>query len=275
MDKCYKYKKIIYKDGLFNKTIDATYIIHLRNNGRIEHIMNQLNEYHPANIVYIVFNEGFKKCKKADFIKNTMYDLVDANINIFKHAKKNNYDNVLILEDDFTFNKEIKNTYHINNINEFLDNHRNNKFMYFLGCIPFICLPYNLYTYKFIGGATHAVIFSRKIREDYLLTDQKKIFCWDTYKNKNYTNNLYMYYKPLCYQLFPETENQKNWSVNDNNIFSEYFLRIIVFTIKMVKLDKQFEPGYTYMYVLVKTIFCLLVIIPLYLLIKLIKISNN
>jgi hypothetical protein len=65
--------------------------------------MKQLNEYQPTNTVYILFNKGYKKCKKQDFITNPPYDLVDANLNIFKHAKENNYDNILILEDDFIF----------------------------------------------------------------------------------------------------------------------------------------------------------------------------
>ena len=60
-NECYNYKKIIYNNGLFNKTIDATYIIHLEGNGRLDDIMKQLNEYQPTNIVYILFNKGYKK----------------------------------------------------------------------------------------------------------------------------------------------------------------------------------------------------------------------
>jgi hypothetical protein len=122
-NKCYRYEKILYKDGLFNKTIDATYIINLEGNGRLEYIMKQLEEYHPTNIVYIVFNKGFKKCKKADFIINPPYDLVDANLNIFKHAKNNNYDNILILEDDFIFDDKILDPFHRNNVNKFINTH--------------------------------------------------------------------------------------------------------------------------------------------------------
>ena len=43
----------------------------------------------------------------------------------------------------------------------------------------------------------------------------------------------YMYYKPLCYQLFPITNNSKNWVMSD--------LLLLIFSI--LKLDKQAEPG--------------------------------
>ena len=126
-NKCYKYHKLNYNNSLFNKTIDATYIINLEGNNKLNNILSQLKEYQPTNIIYIVFNKGFRKCKKPDFIKNPPYDLVDAYINIFNHAKENNYDNILILEDDFIFNPEIKDKFHINNVNNFLIKNKSSK----------------------------------------------------------------------------------------------------------------------------------------------------
>ncbi len=64
---CYTFKKIIY-DNVLLDNVEATYIIHLKDNGRLEDIQKQLKEYQPTKIVYIVFNEGFKKCKKPEFI---------------------------------------------------------------------------------------------------------------------------------------------------------------------------------------------------------------
>ena len=84
----YKFKKILFNDGILNKSIDATYIIHLEGNGRYEHIQKQLLEYHPTNIVYILFNKGYKKSIKKPFIDKPPLDLVDAFLEVFKHAKK-------------------------------------------------------------------------------------------------------------------------------------------------------------------------------------------
>ena len=93
-EKCYYFKKINYNDGLLDNAIDATYIIHLERNGRYEDILKQLELYQPTKIVYIVFNKGYKNCKK-DNIKNSTLDLVDAFLQIFKHSKYENYDNRL------------------------------------------------------------------------------------------------------------------------------------------------------------------------------------
>ena len=58
---CYRLEHYIFNDDLLNNSIDATYIIHLENNGRLDHIMNQLTEYHPTNNVYILFNRLYIK----------------------------------------------------------------------------------------------------------------------------------------------------------------------------------------------------------------------
>ena len=56
--KCYTYKKLISNNGLYNNSIDATYVIHLENNGRYDTILKQLNNTIPTKIVYILFNKG-------------------------------------------------------------------------------------------------------------------------------------------------------------------------------------------------------------------------
>lgn len=62
-DICYRFEQYKYTDGLLNDSVDATYILHLEDNGRLESIKKQLNQCHPTNIVYIVFDKGYKKCK--------------------------------------------------------------------------------------------------------------------------------------------------------------------------------------------------------------------
>jgi hypothetical protein len=105
---CYNFKKVTYNNGLLDDAIDATYIIHLEGNGRYEDILKQLELYQPTKIVYIVFNKGYTKCQKDENIVLPAHDLVDAFLQIFKDAKHKNYDNILILEDDFIFSEKIK-----------------------------------------------------------------------------------------------------------------------------------------------------------------------
>ena len=258
---CYRFEKYIFNDGLLNNGVDATYIIHLENNGRLDNIMNQLSEYHPTNKVYILFNKGYKLCDKEN-IDLPADDLIDAFLYCFKHANEHNYNNILILEDDFIFNPEIKNIKHINNINninEYCINNINNKFILLLGCIPFISIPYNSYLYYTFSMGMHSVIYSKLMREIILNDNIQNIKDWDAYLSFNKLQ----YYTPLCYQLFPETENSKNWGEN-YGVFK--FLMILPkYIIKILKLNNQVEPGYSIMYIFSKLFFWFLLFLLIYL----------
>ena len=243
--KPYKFKKNIFNDGILTKSIDATYIIHLEGNGRYEHIQKQLKEYHPTNIIYILFNKGYKKSNKKDFINNPALDLVDAFFEIFKHANNKKYNNILILEDDFIFSNKIKENDHINNINNTINNLGNNNFIYLLGCIPYAQVPYDLYNYRILSTGTHAVVYSNKNRIKTLNLDQRKIKDWDYYNNQNI--NRLTYYIPLCYQLFPDTDNSKLWC-KDINKFLYLISKIVQKIFKFVGLDTNVEPGTSIFY---------------------------
>jgi hypothetical protein len=259
--KCYNFKKIKYNKGLLDEAVDATYIINLEGNGRYDDIMSQLETYHPTKEVYIVFNKGYKKCKKDDYIKLPAHDLVDAFLQVFKHAKKENYDNILILEDDFIFTEKIKKESIQNDICSFLNNNKNKDYQYFLGCLPLLQLPCTLDCKHYINiGSlgTHAVIYTKKNRERLLNVNQKDITDWDWYSFTQVRR--YVYNKPLCYQLFNNTENSKNW--HKDNYILHIFALLTKKVFNFIKLDTQIEPGYTIFYIISKIfIFTLLILI--------------
>ena len=253
---CYNFEKRIYDNQPNQLGVDATYIIHLTNNNRYEQIEIQLSNYKPSNIVYILHNKGYKKCNKNKNIDRPAYDLIDAFLQVFKHAKSHNYQHILVLEDDFIFDKKIKNPEHINNINQFLQT--TNPFIYLLGCIPYIQIPYDYNNNIVLSGGTHACIYSKQIREHILEKNQEEIKDWDVFCNLTYLFYKYTYYTPLCYQLFPETDNAKQWGNSD---WFTQILGIILFQLfKFVGLDKTVEPGYSIFYWLSKTFFYLLLI---------------
>lgn len=258
--KPYKFKKIVFDDGLLNPSVDATYIIHLENNGRYNHIYQQLLEYHPTNIVYILFNRGYKKSNKKSFINKTCLDLVDAFLEVFKHSEIYNYNNILILEDDFIFNKKIKEIKHKNNINNNIIDLYNKDFIYYLGTVPFLTFPSELFNNKVIpGGGAHAIVYSRLYRNKILKIDQEKIIDWDHLVISNSIKylNSYIYYIPLCYQVFPETENSKT---------TNFFIKFI---IKLTNLNKKPEPGFSIFYLLSKLLFWIIIFIIIILIYKL------
>lgn len=204
--------------------VDATYIITMEENGRKENIQKQLSMYTPTSTIYIAYNKGYKNCNKVLPRQVTYFDLTDAYINIFYHSIKNNYDNILILEDDFIFDPKIKNKLILNQIKKFFYYFNKLKIpvTFNLGPMPVsIYSPYfeninknrNIYRCNFCG-LSQAIIYNKKVRRkilDYYKNNNNniKIRHWDWFLTFKY--RMYFYKNPLAYQLLEETENQKNW----------------------------------------------------------------
>jgi hypothetical protein len=250
--KCYTYEEIHFDDEVL-PSVDVTYIIYLEGNGRYESIKKQLEEYHPTKLVYILHNKGFKKCEKK-IVDMPPKDLVDAYLQIFKDAEKKNFDNILILEDDFIFSEKMKEEFHQDNINRFIQNKTGSDFIYYLGCAPVLLIPYDFYNYYGITFVTHSVIYSKKTIEKMNKLNQVDISDWDLQCCK--FSNRYVYYLPLCYQLFPETENSKHWGYF--SLLSLIIFSIVKQIIKILSLDVRVEPGYSILYFQAKMIFFIL-----------------
>tara|TARA_B100000795_G_C22794747_1_gene438784 strand:+ start:631 stop:1440 length:810 start_codon:yes stop_codon:yes gene_type:complete len=258
---CYKLEKFKYNNSIFSKSIDATYIIHLEgNNNRYNNIVNQLKKFKPTNIVYILYNKGWNNCVKDKYITNTSKDLIDCNINIFQHANKNNYNNILILEDDFIFDSKINQTNNINNINKFLLKKINKSFTFYLGTIPFLFIPYNFNIYKgLINIYTHSVVFSKKYRNEVLKYNYKDINCWDLFQNY-YNKNKYYYNIPLCYQLVEKTDNSNNWNMPKK--IKSFYLNFAYLFDAHNNPSKFFYIFYiiSYLIIFIITIICVIII---------------
>jgi hypothetical protein len=242
---CYKFNLIKNKKGLLDDSIDATYIIHLEGNGRLEHIYDMLKKYKISKIVFILFNKGYKKCKKNKSINNPSLDLIDAFLTIFKDSQLKKFNNILILEDDFAFLPEIKNRDNIKNINKFIKNKENDEFIYYLGCIPYIRMPHINHSNVLLSTGMHACIYSKKLIEN-ILNSNDKINDWDIYINYKFINKKYMYNQLLCYQLIPITENSKNWG--NNNFISSFFGKLLFKTFQLLKLNERHDIGYPLFY---------------------------
>ena len=120
-EKCYKFEEKKFNCGLLDESVDATYIIHLEGNGRLNHIYDQLKKFHPTKIVFIVFNKGYKLGNKHLCENSTRADLIDAFLTVMKDAENKKYNNILILEDDFEFNTKIHDVSICTEINEFIN----------------------------------------------------------------------------------------------------------------------------------------------------------
>jgi len=264
MSDAYRFEERNYNDPIF-KNVDATYIIHLEGNGRLPHIESQLQEFHPTEKVYILYNKGYKKSIKKKHIDTPTKDLIDAFYTIFLDSREKKYNSILILEDDFIFDEKIKTKKHHTSIDKFIQN-KNSIFIYYLGAITWLQTYFNQNHSRIIfSTGTHACIYSKKCI-DYFLDneEQNSINDWDIYLNFNFANR-FKYYTPLCYQTFPVTENSQYWHRGSYLLYILVFIQRTIFNY--LKLSNEAVLCFSVFEVESRFIFWVFIIIIIYILI--------
>ncbi len=234
----YRYELITNEKGMFDNYIDMVYILTLEDCKRREHYMNQIKTYLPHKNILIQHNKGYKKCKKQLYQQSSLQDLNDAYYHAFLHSLKHNYKNIIILEDDFIFDHNI-NQYIVNDIGNFI---KNNKYhIYHLGNLFGINIPtYSTHIRTLLLVLSHAAIYNIDYSNFYIKKYENNIdiandLVWNDINIIKYT-----YYKPLCFQLLPHTENRNTWSTG----------KIFIPIIEFLKIDKIHTPGYTVLNIL-------------------------
>lgn len=269
---CYRFDYIRFDNGLLDNIIDAVYVILLENSVRTGNVYKQLNKYKLSKNTYIQINKGYKNCKKILMKQQSNYDLFDSNYNIWLHANENNYNNILILEDDFIFDNRILDRNVLNDLDNFINNYKFD--IYSLGNIPLLFSPFILTKHPKIlkGFTSHSIILPKNTR-NILIDKYKNDINWLKstrghidwmYTTNNF--NYHIYYKPLCFQTFPKTENMSNWDKDLNHL--------IIIIIPLLKLDKQSQPGFDIVYIFSYTLSISLYLLIIYIIYRLCKKSN-
>ncbi len=231
----YRYELITNEKGMFDKYIDMAYILTMEDSPRREHYMNQINKYIPHKNITIQYNKGFKKCKKKLWVQNTLGDINDAYYHIFLDALKNNYKNIIIFEDDFFFDDTI-NQYIVDDIGNFITTtpyHLYNLGRIYHISIPNLSSPSHLKLYY--TASAHGVIYNRDYVYHFIKKYEKGINVQPDMVWNELSIIKYAYYKPLCFQLFEDTNNIKNWESYG------YVYEII----KFLRLNKEHQFGYS------------------------------
>lgn len=247
---CYRFETRTYPSALFPTTLDATYVLHLEGNGRLPSINQQLRDIHPTRVLHVLYNKGYKKCKKVLREQISYNDLTDAVITIFRDAIGRGYETVLLLEDDFIFGKNLPTAKAVGEVNQFLEKHKAEDYIYQLGAMPIFRLPYMDTATVSLAGASHANIYSKKCIERLVKAyeDGKITGHIDMYYMKHAAThfNLYTHLEPLVYQTFPQTENRGTWT--SESILGKAQDAATNMFISATGLDKHPEPGTSIMY---------------------------
>jgi len=225
-EKAYYIKHLIYNKGIFDKSIDATYIMTMEySHDRHKNIQKQLESVIPTKNVFIVYNKGYKKYDKCIFnvkIKKTYTDLTYTNLYIFSLTK--NLNRILVLEDDFIFTENIKDIAIQNKIEQFIINKNIN--IYSLGCVCLIINPFTLlneHVKCYMKGGVHAMIYSKKARVKIFNIIKNNIKSHNGLENVCDIIGVYTYHESLCNQPWEETLNKKEWS----NFFFDFGINLV------------------------------------------------
>ena len=96
----------------------------------------------------------------------------------------------------------------------------------------------------------HCAVYSEQCIRN-TLAYREKIVDWDIFFNfVSETTNKYVYYKPICYQLFPVTENSANWG--NEHIVLWTLSEMVKPIMRLCQLGTQVEPGYSVFYLVSK-----------------------
>ena len=263
MEKCIlEVKEIKLDKGIFDLVADCTYVLLCCGTKppREESVYHNINILKPTRLIKLVYNSGYKNCECSNTAQE---DMGKAQLYIFEDALKNNYTRILFLEDDFLVQKKLDRD-DVYSINKFI--HDQDPSVYGLGnfSIPTLDTMFSPHQ-RVVGnllGMAHAVMYNaqymRKVRQYYKKHDTIIMHDILTGRIDNIRN--YKYYKPLIYQTFPSTDNQREcWQ----SMFpSTVLIRFIMWSIKLLRLDTQVQPGYNIIYCLPYLLYmCIAIII--------------
>ena len=208
-EKCYRTEILKFDSGLFDSCIDMAYVLTMEDSKRHDQFMIQLKEHKPSSTVTIQYNKGYRKCNKTH-VTSSAYDITDALRNIFVNALENGYKRALVFEDDFFMDKNKYNQSDINSICKFVN--KNNPDVYNLGTLYQLALPaLSAHQQAMWFNCAHGVLYSKKYMKNFVRDASKgKIRHCDLYWNK-FRFSKYSYKYPIVFQLFPKTDNMKEW----------------------------------------------------------------
>lgn len=234
-DICYHHEKLNIDNSLF-PIIDCSYVM-IMDRSRYElDVRKQLKKYPLSKKIILQWNRGFKNCQKKLFDQVSVADLADSFKLVLHNALINDYNHILILEEDFIIDERIENIKYREEITDFLVDEEPNILL--LGSILWNTgeKKGNFIRVKWKTG-THAIILNRKTIKYLhdLMENNENLIDIDNITNQ-YVYKKYSYKIPLIMQVWNDSDNKKNWGkgvVKNENIrqlnntmyssFLEYF----------------------------------------------------
>lgn len=222
------------------QSLSAAYILTMRDSSRMDSFDTRL--YSIAPRTYIQYNSGYNTAP-VDYVDSTSRDLAHAVQNICKHAMTNQYDYILILEDDAFLLCPKRLASVDRRLHKGVD-------IYTFGSVGWF-VPIDCNHARVIGnflGFAQAIIYSRKTQSELVQRSIKDIKHIDVHflakRGKKYAT-----IAPTIVQLLPPTNNMQEWSLSHKgNICEACGLRIFLFFIHRVLGMDRHPRGWYVLY---------------------------
>lgn len=213
MDNCYRYEVHETSDEApFLPSILAAYVLTMEDSSRLsKESLGSLKRLCRTTVVQ-VNRRGKEGCQKPACTKKTNHDLVYSYKKACADAKNRfgRQGNILFLEDDAVIRKDAKRSEFLE-IDGFIRSHPFD--VYTLGSIGIVS-PFKKagdHHYRMlIMMLTQSTIWAPSAREKLLRSDPCKISHIDVHFLSR-LERLYKFKRPLVLQLFPVTDNSKEW----------------------------------------------------------------
>ena len=233
---CYYYKTINTSNDPILKNVDLTIILMMENSKRFNYDPFTLN---LSKKTIIQYNNGFRNCEKSEFITKSNEDINHAYYTCFNYVK--NLNNVLILEED----AEV--LYYNRSYYDIVDKYLAGDFEIFSFGNQgiFTKIDDNFYSSIYTCGA-QAQVISKSKRQKLISKFIEKNF--KGHIEPDYFVKSVIFKRPLIVQLFPETENKRNWGDSDTSLVERIISNI---SIKILRTDKDLK-GWETLYTISK-----------------------
>ena len=208
-DHCYHTTELRFSEGVLDSAVNMAYLLTMVDSNR--EWQKELYNFPLSSKVTVVYNMGFRNCKKQ-LVKQISYcDLQDAVLYIFNDALRKGYQRILVLEDDFQILEKKKEHYY--SVEDFIK--KKNPDVYNLGPMITLCGKPSILTHNasWFFTTTHAVIYNQNYITYFVQKAPHRAGHVDTYFNKASVKK-YTYYMPLIGQTFPMTENRQSWPMS-------------------------------------------------------------
>ena len=218
---CYRYRYASYRDKpLFDaQTVGAAYVLIMEHSDQEDDMQEQLDFHRPAENVVVQYNRGFRACSKPDLLQSKIaFDLAHAYYTAFRHALDRGHPRVLVFEEDFFLENYTPKD--VACISQFLREH--DPDVYSLGMLQFLYGRWKNQGphMRALGPmyCSHAVVYSRRYMQHYVAayrTQPQQFLRVNGHVDRVWsqlTDQRYMYFKPIAFQLVRLSDNMKDYS---------------------------------------------------------------